>query len=336
MNKHVTVVALVIMASAAGQAVAEVPLSGTFVAREACPALQSIRKETNPGSVRTEPDRCYPLIAKNKPAASHYLIEIQGAEPPRRWVGVSCGEHLVAADGSTNGGQGGGSTGGGTGSSRQAEFVLAVSWQPAFCEGKPDKTECTTQSPTRFDATNFTLHGLFPQPRSNIFCGVSPRDIQLDKNRDWENLPEPNLDPGTRRELETVMPGTASFLERHEWIKHGTCFQGESADEYFARTLALMKQLNASQVRSLLASKIGSEVTGAAIRDAFDASFGDGAGERVRVACKRDGGRNLIVEITIGLAGQINDDPSLEKLIAASQPTDPGCPRGIVDPVGLQ
>ena len=98
----------------------------------------------------------------------------------------------------------------------------------------------------------------------------------------------------------------------------------------------LIEQLNESKARELFASNIGSEITGSAIRDAFDESFGDGAGDRVRIACKRDGGRNLIVELTIGLVGEIGDEPSLTDLIAASEQTDAGCSRGIVDPVGLQ
>ena len=137
----------------------------------------------------------------------------------------------------------------------------------------------------------------------------------------------------TSEKLGEVMPGTQSKLERHEWIKHGTCFPADSADEYFSRAIALMEQLNTSKARDLFASNIGAEISGKAIRDAFDESFGDGAGDRVRISCKRDRGRNLIVELTIGLVGDIGDQPSLAQLIAASEPTDPGCPRGIVDAV---
>jgi ribonuclease T2 len=323
MDRNVVAAVLIAMSLCPSRTEADVPLAGFFIAREACPALLSIRKETNPGAVRTEPSRSYPLVAKNKPAASHYLIEIGGAEPPRRWVAATCGEHVVSADGS------------GALTQRPA-YVLAVSWQPAFCEGKPEKTECATESADRFDATHFTLHGLWPQPRNNDYCHVSPDLVAADKNNEWEKLPVPNLDAATRKSLDEVMPGTMSNLERHEWIKHGTCFQGESADAYFSRAIAIMTQLNASKARELFASHIGSEITSAAIKDAFDATFGGGAGDRVRVACKRAGPRNLIVELTIGLVGEIGDDPSLAELIAASEPTDPGCPRGIVDPVGLQ
>ncbi len=326
MYRPLLLAALVSGAFSISDAQAEVSLKGFFIDHEACPALQSIRKETNPGGVQTQPGHFYPILAKNKPAASHYLIEIDGADPSRRWVSVQCGEHVVPADGSD----------GGDGPGERPAYVLAISWQPAFCEVKPDKVECKTETQERFDATHFTLHGLWPQPRSNTYCNVPPELTLDDKNGDWGKLPAPNLGETTREKLAQVMPCTQSNLERHEWIKHGTCFHSDSADEYFSKAIALMDQLNSSKAQELFASHVGAEIESKAIRDAFDESFGDGAGDRVRVACKRDGGRNLIVEITVGLVGEIGDAPSLPQLIAASEPTDPGCPRGVVDAVGRQ
>jgi len=54
-------------------------------------------------------------------------------------------------------------------SASPAEYVLAVSWQPAFCETRPRLPECRSQTADRFDATNFTLHGLWPRPRSRAY-----------------------------------------------------------------------------------------------------------------------------------------------------------------------
>jgi ribonuclease T2 len=325
--------AAAMVALSAAEASAEVPLTGFFIAREACPALQSIRNTTNPGEVKTEPGKSYPMIAKNKPNASHYFIKVEGADPARRWVAVDCGEHVVSADGSSQPHEPG--TGeGGDNEMPRAAYVLSVSWQPAFCETKPDKPECATETPNRFDATHFTLHGLWPQPRRNAYCDVPPEMSLADKNGDWDQLPEPKLSDATRQKLAQVMPGTQSNLERHEWIKHGTCFHADSADEYFSRAIALVDQLNASKAQGLFASNVGGEITGKAIRDAFDESFGEGAGDRVRVSCKRIRGRNLIVELTIGLVGEIGDEPSLADLMAASAATDPGCPGGAIEAVG--
>ncbi len=302
-------------------ALAETPASGTFLARQSCPALQSIRSGANPGNVTVQPDGRYSIFAKNKPDATHYLIDVPDAHPSRRWVAVECGEATLA-DG-----------GGGGQAAQKPDYILAVSWQPAFCEGKPDKVECETQRPDRFDATHFTLHGLWPK---KSYCNVAAEIIAIDKDDRWTALPEPELADATRSTLSQVMPGTMSLLERHEWIKHGTCFPGGQADAYFSRSLALMSQLNSSKVRELFAAHIGEEITRDQLKAAFDETFGDGAADRVRVACKRDAGRNLIVEMTIGLNGDVKPDSKLADLIAAAPTTDPGCPGGIVDPVGLQ
>src|SRR3984957_8845027 len=132
--------AAAMVALPASKAAAEAPLTGFFIAGETCPALQSIRNATNPGDVKTEPGKSYPMVAKNKPNASHYFIEVEGADPTRRWVAVECGEHVVSADGSSQPQEATAGDDGDTGVQRAA-YVLSVSWQPAFCETKRDKPE---------------------------------------------------------------------------------------------------------------------------------------------------------------------------------------------------
>src|SRR5688572_29966500 len=66
-----TCAALVAVTLATVPAFASDPASGTFTATRACDALQSMRKQTNPGSVRLEPGTRYTIH------------EAQG--PDRRW-----------------------------------------------------------------------------------------------------------------------------------------------------------------------------------------------------------------------------------------------------------
>jgi ribonuclease T2 len=317
---------------AAGSASAQIAMEGAFLANKACPALQSIKKGSNPGNILTQSGQSYRLVGKNSAAATHYFIEVPGARPGRRWVAVDCG----TADGTGDAAApvpppaskkipGGGNN-----------YVLAISWQPAFCEGRPGKRECRRQTETSFEASHFTLHGLWPQLRRRVFCNVEGAVIDEDNASRWDELPEVELKPETRSELDKVMPGTQSRLDRHEWIKHGTCYPGADAEQYFADSLKLMRAINASAAQKLVASRLGREVTGRELRAAFDETFGVGAGERIRLSCKPDGRRNLIVEITIGLRGDITSASDVGELIRASQPTDAGCPRGIIDPVGLQ
>jgi ribonuclease T2 len=321
-------------------AMSQVKLGGQFKASQICPALLSIKKGTNPGDVSISVGSTYRLLGKNKDVATHLWIEIPGANPRQRWVALACGSTDVDLAGSAP------STGGAAvdtpngsvkpkplpkGSKDGKPFyVLALSWQPAFCQSKPDKIECRTQTASRPDATEFTLHGLWPQPRRNVFCGVDRTTAALDDQHQWDKLPAPDLSIETKVALATAMPGTQSLLERHEWVKHGTCYPGGTAEQYFKDAIRLARAVNDSVVQDFVAANIGKSITTSDLRAKFDEAFGKGAGERVRVACSRDG---LISELTIGLKGDIAAGTSLPDLIAASEPTDSGCPQGVVDAV---
>jgi ribonuclease T2 len=330
-----------VLAGAIGPASAQIALDGHLLARQACPALQSIRRGTNPGDMRIEVGKAYDLIGKNRDDASHYQIRIEEAPAPReRWVAAACGEHVAAA-GAPGGEPRRSATDAGGGRpapATAAAYVLAASWQPAFCETRPQKPECRSQSADRFDAARFSLHGLWPQPRGNAYCGVAARDIELDESGDWHLLPPLALSPQTRADLDEVMPGTQSFLHRHEWIKHGTCY-ADTPEEYFRESLALMAALNASPLRDLLAGSLGGTVPITAIRDAFDAGFDADVGDRIRLDCVRDAGRTLLIEIRISLRGDIDENTPFDDLLRTADrvPLAGDCPDTVmIDPAGLQ
>ena len=304
---------------------AEVPLTGTFTATQSCPAYQSINRETNPGNVTTSPGTAYTLVAGKRQPPTHFSIVIPNAKPERRWVAATCGTTDAAAQASEPTAP----------AYRGTQYVLAVNWQPAFCELSPRKAECRDQRANSFEASNFTLHGLWPQPRSNEYCDVSPRDRFASEDGRWRDLPQLDLPLSLRRELDQVMPGSQSALDRYEWTKHGTCY-GTDARTYYADALDLLEALNTSQVADLFAGNIGKRITLAQIRDAFDAAFGPGAGQRVEVSCTEDGNRILITELTINLTGDIDGPNFLATLIAAASPADGGCRSGQVDAVGLR
>ena len=129
------------------------------------------------------------------------------------------------------------------------------------------------------------------------------------------------------------MPGTQSFLQRHEWTKHGSCFANSDQEAYFRVSLRMVEALNASPVRALLAAHIGKEVSGEAIRDAFDDAFGEGAGARVAIDCSG----KLIGEFRIALRGDAGKE-TLADLVHAAHPVPPSasdCDGGLVDPAGF-
>lgn len=321
-----------VLVAVQGPARADEPMQGSFRAGRACDALVSIRKDTNPGRVITGPGLSYQLLAANqKKNPTHYRIVIPDANPPERWVEAACGKAMkppqASADASAKPAQ----------AARPVDrsYVLALSWQPAFCETNQKKPECRWQTGRRHDASYLSLHGLWPQPSTTAYCNLPAEVRAASEGGRWKDIPDIDLRLSTRAELETMMPGTMSFLERHEWAKHGSCYPAD-AEAYFADSIRLLKAVNASPVADLLMRSVGRRVTTADIRAAFDQGFGKGAGDRVRVACKDDGSRRLIAELTIGLKGDIPGGDSLPDLMMASGPVDPGCPAGFLDPVGPQ
>ncbi|MEM7289018.1 MAG: ribonuclease [Pseudomonadota bacterium] len=216
------------------------------------------------------------------------------------------------------------------------DYILAVNWQPAFCESRPNKPECRSQRAGRFDTAHFSLHGLWPQPRDNTYCGVDNDIIDIDTSGRWHRLPDLQLSDRVRDELAEKMPGYRSHLHRHEWIKHGTCMQQATAEQYYEVSLSLLDQLNASAVSGLFAGSIGKRLDEREIEQAFQRAFGKAAPSRVVLDCYRDDGRRLFVEIKLSLSGNLLLESDLKTLINAGKKLGRSCPSGLVDAVGLQ
>ena len=337
--KSLLAVAVIVLFATAAQA--QVKLSGEFTAARACPALQSIKNGTNPGDISIEPGKAYHLLGKNKDEATYYWIEVPGATPFQRWVEVACGstDASVAATPAPRQNTAPVNTPQGTVKPKPKSrgfggsapyYAFALSWEPTFCEAMRDKAECKAEKPTSWEASHFTLHGLWPQPRRNQFCGVDPKLSALDDQHQWQQLPEPELSPDTKAALDKAMPGTQSVLERHEWIKHGTCYPAGNAEQYFKDEMRLAAEVNASPVQALFAGNIGKQVSAGDIRAAFDQTFGEGAGKKVQVECDRQG---RLSGFTLNLRGDIPAGTDLKTLLAAGDAARNTCDGGMVDAV---
>ncbi len=311
---------------------ADVALTGAFTATQTCPAFQSFRKSTNPGDVKVETGSAYEVIAKNKPDATHYRIVVKGADPEERWVSTSCGQLTAGPSQGVPQSPVGNPTAApsGNASGARATHVLAMSWEPTFCEGHGDKAECRDLTSTNSASMHLSLHGLWPQPRGTQYCNVASEVRDIDENHNWNDLPEPQMSADTLKRLAAVMPGTQSKLERHEWIVHGTCFGG-NADSYFTRAAMLAETVDASKVSQLFADNVGKSLSAEAIRAAFDEAFGPGAGARVVVSCHGRGDARKITELIISLAGDVKGSAGLGDLIRAAQAVPAGCPGGLVE-----
>ena len=86
----------------------------------------------------------------------------------------------------------------------------------------------------------------------------------------------------------------------------------------------------------MLAGRLGGAITADQLAQAFDASFGAGAGDRVTMACDRDGRRNLVVELRLSLAGEITEASRLGDLMTGAPEAPAECRLGLIDPVGSQ
>lgn len=315
-------------------------LEGYFIAFDICEAYQSKNKLTNPGGVKTAPFQAFEITGINKAAGDYFQIRIPDAPvASARWVHVDCGLHVVKAGTEVTPGDIDPIDVIPPSGDESDDNLLALSWQPAFCEARPNKTECVQLNDglLPITETQLSIHGLWPQPRDNIYCGVPKALVKLDKTKRWSELPELPLDAETRDSLTVSMPGTASFLHRHEWIKHGTCHLGKGgAEEYYNDTLQLVDTINTSSVGAFLASHVGSEVSTQDIRKRFDDAFGQGAGDRVQFHCAGDGGRLLIQELKINLRGVIRPETHLKELLMAADPVSIGCEKGVIDAAGLQ
>lgn len=312
---------------------------GCFQAEKSCPAFRSIRKQTNPGNISVQSGKVYPLEGQNKRAATHYQIRIEGSANPMRWVEVSCGKVLETCPGEKAGARQPGKFPRGSyahpdyqrQSGKTSDLLLAFSWEPAFCETHRKKKECKSLTAERFDAMHFSLHGLWNQPRGNTYCNVSVRDKSVDRRKRWDLLAKLELTEQTRSELEKVMPGTQSYLHRHEWTKHGTCYKGHSAEVYYRHSLQLMRAINTSPLQKLFQQNIGKKLHIQKIREVFDTAFGRDAGRRLQMRCDR---KKRITEFWLNLNGPVNQGSNLSDLIKAAPKRKQGCREGIVDAAG--
>ena len=215
-------------------------------------------------------------------------------------------------------------------------MVLAVNWQPAFCESRPQKPECRSQVPSRFDAENFSLHGLWPQPPGRYYCGVSEIIERLDRTGNWKRLPNPDLSPALESELKIKMPGYQSALHRHEWYKHGTCVPGITAAEtYFTQSLGLLDAINRSGLRMLFDEYRGRKLTRERIAAVWETDVTLPGVVSINILCDMDNERHLIRELRF----EIVDPLKLTAEIGSQSgiPTSVrGCRSGWVDEAGLQ
>ncbi len=210
--------------------------------------------------------------------------------------------------------------------------ILALSWQPAFCEANRRKPECRHEAsaPTSYQ---FSLHGLWPNKDScgtqYGFCGSVKNS-----NKGFCSLPPVPLQQPTQTALAQVMPSAeaGSCLERHEWHKHGTCQTQWDADQYYQVSIRLTQEFNHPALVAFIRNHYGTTVETEDFYRAVDQAFGREASKRMRLGCKKDN----LVDVYLALPAVIGTTDPLPRLIHDADEVKRGnCgPRFKIDAAG--
>lgn len=287
-------------------------LQGSLLAKQECPVLHSIRKQSNPSGSLLQINQRYQVIGKNKVAASHYLITGSFGKRKQGWVATSCGIFSPSKQSSKSRKA--------TPPTANSQYLLALSWQPSFCASHKNKKECQQLTPDSIASTQLSLHGLWPQPKNNAYCGISTTLKSIDRQKHWNSLPKLPLQPSTRKSLAKAMPGYQSLLHRHEWIKHGSCYSSD-ANQYYIDSIALMNEVNQSALGKLLGENIGKKLTVQRINKAIDKSYGVGSSKKVQIRCD---GKNRLTELWFNLKGKVTGTNNLDTLLSRADNASQG------------
>ncbi|MGF1727282.1 ribonuclease T2 family protein [Photobacterium nomapromontoriensis] len=288
--------------------VAAVKIEGTFIATQSCPAFQSIKKKSNPGQHKTTVGEKYQARLLNKPNGDWVQLSIPNAKPSLRWVNIQCGKQPLSLHSTTV------PTPKKQTDSKQCQtaglydsYVLAVSWQPGFCEHgkfKTNKPECAAIKNAQRPVHNLTLHGLWPNRRQ---CGIQYGYCRPDNKMEL-----------SQSTIETIAPWMPNFyyqtdFGQYQWKKHGSC-QSRPDDEYFLLATNLVKQVDSSPIGDYIKGHIGRTISIANFEKNMVQALGQQATKRIQLSCLK--GRYL-QEIRFNLAEDFEKSPSLRAKLEA-------------------
>ncbi|KAF4315798.1 hypothetical protein G195_010571 [Phytophthora kernoviae 00238/432] len=149
-------------------------------------------------------------------------------------------------------------------------YVLAQSWQPAFCHGKERQYPGCTK-PQDFWRSHLTLHGLWPELSGSAppsFCSGEVFDAdKVERELGIDTLHQywPDV------KYSEISPQYADFW-KHEWTRHGTC-SGLPQVAYFTEAINLERNETLAPTPQLVQDNVGRQVDVKKLR----AAFGDAA-----------------------------------------------------------
>ncbi|MCW5200836.1 hypothetical protein VU07_03380 [Desulfobulbus sp. F4] len=308
MKKFILAVAAI--SCCCGSAFATEKVSGIFKVEKECDAYLSFKKKTQP--VKVHPGESYDAVEVNK-AGDWEWVQIS-INNDRRWLSKQCGAADVTGSGNIKKEKQKTSC---STANQQDSYVLAITWQPGFCEHydyNGVKPECDAMMKDKIEVSHLTLHGLWPNKK---ICGT--------KYGNCANTPL-DLKEETKKEMESWMPNfyfEQRFAE-HEWSKHGTC-QEKDDDAYFLFAKDILQRVDKSVIGGYLKEHIGSKISTAAYQKAIEDKLGKDVADRMQISCAK---RQYLQEIRINLPKDVAADDNIGKMFARAEKFGkfaPGC-----------
>jgi len=300
----------IVFAVAASVAGASEPATGTFTAQRSCEAYASFAKRTNPGALQVAPGTAYTVREINQADYDWVRVVVPGAQPGLRWVQRDCGAATLEPQQARAPRIPAGEEGGACSiANRQDSYVLAVTWQPGFCEHFPfkgKKPECDAMNGGKLEAKTLSLHGLWPNKKE---CGTRYGSC---------NGPQFAL---SRDTIEKVAPWMPNFYyERtfgaYEWNKHGKC-QELAPDDYFIKAVAAVRVVNDSEVGRIILANAGKSIR---VNDFFarvKARHGARVADSLTLVCT---GHKYLQEVRVSLPREFATDRDLVSMVGDAQP----------------
>ncbi|NYE60689.1 ribonuclease T2 [Duganella sp. 1224] len=282
--------------------------SGSFTATQRCEAFSSFAKRSNPGDVSISAGTAYTVREINKTDYDWVRIDVPGARPALRWVRRDCGKPELderpaghAAEGASGAVC--------SAPNQQDSYVLAITWQPGFCEhakyhGK--KPECDAMNSGTLEAKTLSLHGLWPNKQE---CGTQYGSC---------SGPPFALSKDTIEKIAPWMPNF--FYERtfgaYEWNKHGKC-QSLPPDAYFIKAVSAVRVVNESEVGKIVLGNTGKSFRVSDFFERVKARYGEQVAGTITLVCTQ---RKYLQEIRVSLALDFVTDRELPQLVANARP----------------
>ncbi|MRW84862.1 ribonuclease I [Pseudoduganella sp. FT26W] len=301
-------IAVALLAFFALEASASESASGSFTATKSCEAFSSFAKRANPGDVKVSAGVSYTVREINKVDYDWVRVDVPGAQPSLRWVQRECGKPELQDQQASRLPEGA-SGAVCSAPNQQDSYVLAITWQPGFCEhtkynGK--KPECDAMNSGALEAKTLSLHGLWPNKKE---CGTqygscSGQPFALSKDT-----------------IEKISPWMPNFFyERtfgaYEWNKHGKC-QSLPPDEYFIKAVSAVRVVNESEVGKIVLGNTGKSIRVSDFFDKIKARYGDKVANTITLVCTQ---HKYLQEIRVSLALDFATDRELPQLVANAKP----------------